>query len=112
VCVPQNGGLDAATCEPGATAVCGNNAATFHCASIADCASDEVCCGSFNLSAFSLTTACQKGSCPAALPLCSSGTQCQLCKHDSECGNSKCVDQNCNGSEVHFCALNSLCTAL
>ena len=112
VCVPQSGGLEAGTCEPGTTAVCGNNAATFHCASTADCASGEVCCGSFDLSAFTLTTACQKGTCPSPPPLCASGTQCQLCKQDSECGGGKCTDQSCGGNEVHFCTLNSFCTAL
>jgi hypothetical protein len=112
VCVPQSGGLEAGTCERGTTAVCGDNAATFHCASTADCASDEVCCGSFDLSAFTLTTACQKGTCPSPPPLCASGTQCQLCKQDSECGGGKCTDQSCGGNEVHFCTLNSFCTAL
>jgi hypothetical protein len=111
VCVPQNGGLDAAVCMQGTDVSCGGNAATFHCGTADDCASGEVCCGTFDLAANSLNTACAKGSCPAAFPLCQTGTQCQLCKHDSECGGGTCTDQVCNGNEVHFCAQNALCTA-
>ena len=111
VCVPQNGGLDAAVCMSGTDIKCGGNAATFHCASSDDCDTGEVCCGSFDLNASTLTTACAKGKCPAAFPLCTTGTQCQLCKHDDECGGGTCTDQVCNGNEVHFCAQNALCTA-
>lgn len=112
VCVPSDGGLDAAICLKGATATCGKNEATFHCASQADCATGESCCGSYNLSNSTLTTACHVGSCPAAAPLCGAGSQCQLCKTTQECASGTCIKQECNGSSVQFCSQNIFCTAL
>jgi hypothetical protein len=111
VCVPSDGGLDAAICVEGATATCGKNEAVFHCASQMDCASGESCCGSYDLTGDTVTTSCHPGSCPAALPLCTSGSVCQLCKTAAECSSGTCVEQSCNGSSVRFCSQNPFCTA-
>jgi hypothetical protein len=98
-CLPADGGADAAYCLNGNSVSCGTGVGTFHCGGVADCASGEVCCGVYDLTALTAGTVCQRPNCALA----------QFCETNAECPNGvKCTAQSCMyGANVHLCGLKN-----
>ena len=78
---------------------CGTDVGTFHCGGVTDCASGEVCCGVYDLTALTAGTVCQRPSCMLA----------QFCETNAECPNGvKCIAQSCMyGANVYLCGLKN-----
>ncbi len=102
-CIATDGGT---SCISGATASCPTDSASLHCLEAADCASGQVCCGTYDLNAGTASTSCQTGPC---------GTV-QFCRTSGECDNAQpCTPQSCAGQQLELCGVFSLggysCTA-
>ena len=59
-CLPADGGYDASYCVEGNTLNCGADIITYHCLGAIDCPkSGDLCCGIYDLTAMTASTACQ-----------------------------------------------------
>jgi hypothetical protein len=99
-CLPSDGGYDASYCVEGNTLNCGADIITYHCLGAVDCPkSGNLCCGIYDLTAMTASTACQT----------SCGSNPQFCFVDGECAKGvKCLSQSCQGvSPLYFCGLQS-----
>jgi hypothetical protein len=103
-CISLDGGEE---CISGATASCPAQSASLHCLEAADCPANQVCCGTFSLTAETAASACQVGPC----------AEVQFCRTNGECENNQpCVPQTCEGQNLELCGLFSVppyvtCTA-